>query len=350
MISMALFNPVKDITESSLGSVLTPLGKSIANKLDGAFPALRNGLRSNGSSSNTIKNEPLIQGDLRLFQPSTRMLVFPLDLPDQQAHFKMELKEYTKPASDGAGQPGKNLGSIYLPLPGNLGESFTMNYNQAQFGPVLGDPSTIKTIGNLAEATKAAIGGNAREANQALRAAGVEGGTLANKAISSLIPSLFRGGVRAAAGALGGNTTTAGQFIDLFLGATPNPGFALLFQSNTFRSFSYTWRLAPRSVEESKKLAEIVALIKFGMHPNLANFFLEFPCRVFPEVNVKGVSIFPFKPCVITKFDINYAPGAVPAFFVDGKPLEVDITLGLQETEIFTRKDFPFTEPDRTTE
>lgn len=340
---MALFNPARDITQSSLGSVLTPIGKSIANQLVGAFPALKNGLRSNGSGNNPIIAEPL--QDRRLFEPSTQMLVFPLDLPDQIAHFKMELKEYTKPSSDGAGQQGKNLGAIYLPLPSNLGESFAMSYNTAQFGPVLGDPSTLKTIGNLGEAAGQAVRGNPRQAAQSLRAAGVEGGALAGKVGSSLGPALLRAGVKAVTGALGGNTAAAGQFTDLFLGATPNPGFALLFQSNTFRSFVFTWRLAPKSQEESKKLAEIVALIKFGMHPNLESFFLEFPCRVFPQISVKNGNIFNFKPCVITKFDINYAPGAVPAFFVDGKPLEVDITIGLQETEIFTRKDFQKQQP-----
>lgn len=337
---MAIFDPVKAITGTSLGDTLTNAGKGVANQLGAALPGLRNGLSRNSSSSSAIKPEPLVdkRGEL-----SSQMLAFPADLPDQLAHFKLDIKEYRRPSADERGNDGL-IGSIYLPLPSNINEQFAMTYNTAQFGPVLGDPSTLKAIGSGVNAITSLAGGNARQAAQNVRGAGIEAGKVGSSALSSVVPALLRAGVQA----LGSNTTAGGQFADLFLGATPNPGFALLFQSNTFRSFSYNWKLAPSSKEDSDKLTEIIRLIRQSMHPGREGFFLSFPHRVFPAIKVKNQPIFDFKPCVITGFNVDYAPGSIPAFFNDGKPLEVVISINLQETEIFTREDFA--NKDRTTE
>jgi len=327
---MAEFNPARDITKSSLGNVLSPVGRGIANALNGAFPSLRNGLRS-GTKNDPILTQPL--ADRRFVESSASSLVYPSDLPDSLAYFKLELKEYEKPSSDGGGKNGSPLGTIYLPLPSNINEAFAMEYNRAQFGPVLGDPEFLRTAGNV---TNALSQGKARgEGDPAASRRREEASKFAENVTGSLPSFLLRAGVRAVL------PTTGGAFSDLFTGSTPNPGFALLFQSNTFRSFQYSWRFAPERQEDSIKLNEIINTIKYAMHPGKEKLFLTFPCRAFPKMVVKGNDIFQFKPCVITAFNVNYAPSAVPSFFKDdGKPVEIDVSLALQETEILTRSDF----------
>lgn len=321
---MATFNPAKDITQSSLGGVLTPLGKSLANKLDGAFPSLKNGLRSD-SSNKSLKAEPL--ADKRLVASSASSLVFPVDLPDQLAYFKLGLKEYRRQSSTDKGEDGNPLSSIYLPLPSSIIEAFAMQYNTKEFGPVLGSEAGLKTAGDI---TNVLAGRDPRLDQRASEAK-----TLGTQIGQSLANFLIRGAARAIAPGIG----AAGS--DLLQGSTPNPGLVLLFQApNNFRQFSYSWRLAPESQEENKKLQEIIRTIKYAMHPGKDNLFLSFPYRAFPQIVVKGQNIFDFKPCVITKFDVNYAPGPVPAFFQDGKPVDTIISIGLQETEIFTKDDF----------
>jgi hypothetical protein len=54
-----------------------------------------------------------------------------------------------------------------------------------------------------------------------------------------------------------------------------------------------------------------------------------------------GTYMFNFKPCFITGISTNYAPQGVPSFFKGTRaPTEVEITIQLSETEIFTRRDF----------
>jgi len=325
---MAIFDPVKAITGTSLGGTITAAGQSIANKLNSSLPGLKNGL-SRTNATTTIIAEPLAD---RRIVPSSQMLVFPSDLPDQLAHFKLDIKEYRKPTAD---QQGRDtlLGTVYLPLPSNITEGFNMNYNSAQFGPILGDPALQKVMGSLGNritgATSGELTSDEKEQSKQL-------GTNIGKGAA---PYVLRSLARAVLETGGVQRQTAEGVIDVFQGATPNPGLALLFQSNSFRKFTYNWRLAPTSKEDAMMMEKIINIIRFGMHPGREGFFLSFPYRFFPKMVVKGNEIIKYKPCVVESFNVDYAPGSLPAFFTDGKPLEVNISISMQETEIFTRNE-----------
>ena len=60
--------------------------------------------------------------------------------------------------------------------------------------------------------------------------------------------------------------------------------------------------------------------------------------RIFPD----DEHTYQFKPCVITDLNVNYAPSSGPSFFkgIKGAPTSVEVKIGLQEIEYFTKNDY----------
>lgn len=157
------------------------------------------------------------------------------------------------------------------------------------------------------------------------------GGELASAAILGLakLPSMFGGtDVKSVLG--------AGAKVAL------NPFREVLFEAIDFRTFSFKYRLMPKSEKESKDIYNIIRLFKFHMHPELSKnrlFFIypaEFQITYFFR-NQQNEYFHHFAPCVLSDLQVDYG-GEQFSSFRDGAPTEVNLSLTFRETEILTKE------------
>lgn len=218
--------------------------------------------------------------------------------------------------------------SITLPLPAALGESFGIKYRQAAFGPLINEiiGATDETLNDTASGKEF---GKSLSANISKRI---------NKAAENSKEVLQAGFSRLA----GGISEDAGAAVDMITGVTPNPGLAVAFQHIGLRAFTYSWRLAPRSLKEAQTMIDIIRALKLSALPIKQVYTLTYPDLVDITLHPADLNeIIKYKRSVITDVKVNWAPNGVPSFFARSQiPTECELTLSFQETGIFTAEDF----------
>ena len=99
--------------------------------------------------------------------------------------------------------------------------------------------------------------------------------------------------------------------------------------------------------QETERLKQIIRLIQSQAHPrqksdgNTSNFFLNYPSQV--DLYYAGVqeNLHYFKRAAITDVEVNYQPEGDNLLFAEtAAPTRIDLTLGFQETEIWTAEDY----------
>lgn len=328
-------NPVQGLATQALNSAAGAVSNALGNLGSSAISGIVNQLVSNlpniGSTGGGVPpslgitlTDPVVDqviSDLR----RTSILVFPRDLPESKGYFKLDI---VKP--DRATAVGKinynSVVTIGLPIPTNLAEQFQMKYNDIEIGAIMGN----EKVRNAAESAYKAI--SSGKANTAQLSSDVAGAMEEVK--TGIIPLAVRGIAKTVDAGIG-------AIVDQIKGGIPNPNLALLYQGHGFRTFNFSWKLAPRSADESATLQKIITTIKHSMHPTRNGIFLDFPLLVEPYIKVAGKDLFQIKRSAITSFNVNFAPSSIPAFFSETlQPVEIDISMSLQETEIFTSSDF----------
>lgn len=259
----------------------------------------------------------------------TSGIVFPPSLRQERAFFRLEIyREIRDNVSTSTTK--ENIVTIGLPVPVNLTEQFQMNYNSIEIGAFLGNDKIRQAAADVAKGLS-----NSGAADKGKLTESVS--TAVEEVKKSAIPYAVRTVAKSIDAGLG-------AIVDQMNGGIPNPNLALLYQGHGFRSFQFNWRLIPRNAAESAQLATLIKAIKFSMHPGRKNVFLTFPFKVNPSIWINNSpDLFPMKPSVITSFSVNYAPSSIPAFYKNNaapSPVEVDISMALQETEIFLQGDF----------
>lgn len=228
------------------------------------------------------------------------------------------------------------IASIALPLPGQgIVDKSAVKYNQDELGVVggaiAGAVSKIKTAvdnkGNLAVGNVS--GGEEGSGMMDLLKASIQGTAATGRAAINELGQGF------------------GAAADQAFGNVVNPHVVLLFKNVDLKTFSLQWKLAPSNPSESKRLRSLIRLIQKMSHPeqksegNSANFFLNYPNQV--DIYYAGVqeNLHYFKRCAITDVEVNYQPEGDNLFFAGtGAPTRIDLTLGFQETEIWTAEDY----------
>lgn len=218
--------------------------------------------------------------------------------------------------------------SIILPLPAALGESFGIKYRQSSFGPLMNEilgatDDTLRDMGAGKEFGKSLSSNISSRINKA---------AAASKEVLQVGFSRLAGGI----------SEDAGAGVDMITGVTPNPGLAVSFQGIGLRAFSYSWRLAPKSMEEAQTMLDIITVIKQSTLPIKQVYTLTYPDLVDVTLHPSSLNeVIKYKRCVITDVKINWAPNGVPSFFARSQvPTECELTLSFQETSIFTADDF----------
>ena len=276
------------------------------------------------------------QDPIKVENPQQRVnfeqkLMYPIDLATKyQDYIKLTMVEYIpRGLSPGTGtQSGaipsrpnqvgdrKILSNIILPIPGGISDSNTLNWAsdeinafQAAGADILG--SAISEGGAGAADAAERTGNQIRQNTEAIKQA----------ATSSIVRSVT-----------GVNRLQREQ------GAVLNNSMELLFNGPQLRTFNFTFRLSPRSREESDMVLKIVRTLKQGMSAKKAsNFlFIKSPHTFFLGY-YKDQSLHPylnkFKECALTGMNMSYTPDGNYSTYYDGGMTSYQMTLSFQELE-----------------
>ena len=148
---------------------------------------------------------------------------------------------------------------------------------------------------------------------------------------------------------------SGGQFLSRTAGAVLNPNLELLFQAPTLRPFTFTFKLASRSEDESKTIRSIIRFFKQGMSAqrSQSNLFLKAPHTFqiqYRHINQEHKFLNKFKECALQSFNVSYTPEGQYATFTDGAMVSYQITMQFQELEPIFNDDYTSLDQNNDTE
>jgi hypothetical protein len=214
----------------------------------------------------------------------------------------------------------RSEGKIRLPMPDNLKDNTEVAYDTKSLSPVVGATLDILSQGSISNITAEGVG-------RAVTNLGTSTGTA-----MALNP--------------GGPAAELANAVKAFTGVTQNPYQTVLFQNPEFKTHSFTWKFVPKNKEESDEIRDIIRTFQFHMLPGIlagAGVLFSFPSMVTVSLFPSSDYLYRFKPCVINKVDVDYAPGgeSSPSFYFDtNAPTAVSLKISLQEIEYWTNHDF----------
>ena len=240
---------------------------------------------------------------------------------------------------DLVGKPGsrKNTGrklirSIILPIPSNVQDGNTVNYEDSR-------------LNGLTGAVASAAAGSM---NVSLSDLGGDFSKLGNEFVNNLggfgtaQDLLNKFLVSQTAGLVGGNLSV-NSLLAREQGAIFNPNMELLFNGPTIRSFRFQFKMTPRSQKEGQEVRKIIREFKRSMAPKVTavgdnnnNLFLKTP-DVFELTYRQGKEnhkfLNKFKQCVLQDISVNYTGEGTYATYDDGTPVSMIMDLTFKELE-----------------
>ena len=262
----------------------------------------------------------------QLSAPNTPFLSYPRDLQNVPFVCALRFTKYQRETSIETGN-NKTTGTIVLPLPNELVESYGINHSDKQF-PI---------FGLMLALTNARQNGGYEE-------------LFSNPAFAAAISSMAGGFMSGQGGgdgliALAGRAATAvGDLLQSTTGNLLNPHATVLFTGVALREFTYTWSISPRNYQESKDIQKILILIRQKALPKAKSggAFLEYPEEVQLDFLGNGIENFVFgtKRTVITKFYVDSNPEKTHPFYKTGAPVRINFGITLKEVAIRTSEDY----------
>jgi len=296
-----------------------------------------------------------------------KSMTYPLDMrTERQDNFMISQYRYKPSKADaifgGADQVGKifnggfqttanyNLeqlvGTVYLPMPNGVRDSNNVSWGEDAMNN-LAAAATANTMADMVGTAGFAAAGAVLGGQQGMQAA------LAFKNIGTL---LAQGGASEELGMLVGPMAASkllkaqgfGVETESILargaGIVPNSNLELLFNAPTLRSFSFVYRLSPRSSEEAAIVRRILRFFKQGMaarkttgQSGQSSFFLGTP-NVFrleyKTVNKESIDgVNKFKTCALSSFSCDYTPDGFWAAYDSGQPVSTTMSMTFNELE-----------------
>ena len=308
---------IQNIIQSALGSVEGTLFAVPFQQLDPQF------LAEFGNPDFSV------QDALNSIGPQN--YVFPADLT-QKFWIRFNFKEYKR---DLGTTTTYAKDSIRLPIPTNLLDNYSVQYNVVSLGAIGGASADVisRFMDDLERMPRPTAGQDGQ--NNAYRNLGANINEMMNTETVGVL-------ARRAAGAF---SDAVGTAIDQAAGNILNPYATQAFQGVDFKQHEFTWRLSPRDPNESQQLMFIINRFKLHAAPALSNggMRMGYPSVVTVELYTGAAGnkfLFPFKPCFITGVNVNYAPSGVPSFFKGtNAPTEVELRLSLRENQLEMRQD-----------
>ena len=236
------------------------------------------------------------------------------------------------------------VGTILLPIPSNVQDGNSVSFAEGQL-----DGLTAQVYGGVMEGVTTKLPTKLSEVSGYFSKVISEStGPIFNN--SDTFKKIFLAQIASAAAniPLGGSLTRDAVFARQS-GEILNQNVELLFNGVNLRSFKFSFKLTPRSPEESKQVKFIINAFKKNMAPKLggksetsSNIFLNTP-NVFNLTYKKGNDPHPFlhkfKQCALTDMSVNYTGEGVYATYGGankdggGTPVSMVLELGFKELE-----------------
>ena len=225
--------------------------------------------------------------------------------------------------------PGNPIGSVVLPVPGNLKDDNKVDFKNVTLNPLEVAAAEVALTALLNPA-----------------ATGSEVKSLFDRVVSAkgdlkqLTASLFTG--RAI-------NRTGNELLTRARGTVVNPNLELLFNGPTLRPFNFQFRLSPRDRGESIEIRKIIRMFKqsSAVRSTASNFFLRAP-NTYKLQFFEGSSTFSsdhaflpkIKECALLGFGVNYTPDGTFMSYENSSMVSYDVTFAFQEIDPITNEDY----------
>jgi hypothetical protein len=349
-------NTVSGQTAQSFSSTVKNLASSVSSGVSGALNTLSSklgisGLSGGGSISgafNTLGSTNIVgelKDNLGVAPPIGGKLpqamasktspppveTYPLDLGKYFIQITFKDEYQANPIVQRQSRP---TFTVNLPIPENLQETFSMNYNPKELGLATGALTDMLTKDD----TLSKLGGDTKSATAAAEGLGRKAGEALKQATSG--QGLYTMG-RYMVKNLG--MEDIGNAFDRVTGTILNPYQELQFEGVSLRDHTFSYTFSPNSLEEAETLKRIIREMKVRMHPSLNGLLMNFPdrCSITVSQGLNDKAYYTFQDCYLKSMVVNYAPSGAPAFTKGGlHPTEIRLDLTFGEVKPITRDFF----------
>ena len=245
-----------------------------------------------------------------------------------------------------------NDGSILLQVPSNVQDGNAVNFGDSSMNTLIGAAAGV--IGNTMQVggerlrqtiegeqtLSSGLGAFGADVKKDLKERFAESTGLGQAAQNFMNAQL----TSSALGVFGGNVSTQ-QLLARQQGQIFNPNLELLFDAPTLRSFTFSFKMTPRSRQEAKQCKLIIRSFKQNMAPkaNLeggqtggTGIFLKTP-NIFELSYKRGNRDHPFlhrfKQCFLTNFGVNYTAEGTHTTYDDSTPVSMTMDMTFKEIE-----------------
>ena len=241
----------------------------------------------------------------------------------------------------------KNTGTIILQIPSDIKDGNTANYGESKMNTLTGAAAgaMMGVMKSGATSVQMALGNLSTEEGLE-KIKGDIGGNLTAGDTDALIDAAKMGlTVKATSSAMGifGANVSPEQLLARSSGQIFNPNLELLFNGPSLRSFSFSFKMTPRSAQEARQCKLIIRSFKQNMAPKTGGdtiggsaIFMKTP-NLFELRYRKGNSDHPFlnkfKQCFLTNVAVNYTGEGVYATYDDATPISMQLDLQFKEIE-----------------
>ena len=299
--------------------------------------------QSSSSPSTTYPDQKIKDERNKTINSENAPIVFPSDLGTKYyISFNAFKHEIEKP-DENTRRSFNFKKSINLPLPSNLSDSYSADYNSDNLYFV---GNAIKQgLTEFSSGPGGVVGGLSNiDANSIGR-----GATNALKYLSNIDGSLT---AATAAFALQGTSGPIGSAAKSAFQVAANPFPVMIFQGTKLKPpFTFDWVLYPESYEEAKTIRTIIGFFRREMLPETFPgnpAILKTPAIFEIVLYPKSPTLRKFKRCVLTNMIVNYSPNGLS--FLDQKdindpaPVATSLSLTFQEIEVWLADDYETTE------
>ena len=230
------------------------------------------------------------------------------------------------------GYRSRVLGSVFLPVPGNVADSNNVSWDQDTMDPAklaLADSFFDNVQGGGVDGLIDSLGSTAQ-------AIGVNKGDTKE----------------AIAGALA-KAATGGSILTRSTGKIINPNMELLFKGPSMRTFQLSWKMSPRDYEESEMIKKIIRMFKQSMAVKRteSQVFLKSPntykLRYLTARGREHGFLPKIKECALVGCSINYTPDGNYQTYENSSMVAYQMTLSFNELEPIYHDDYTKLDQDR---
>ena len=297
---------------------------------------------SNRKKFSRTRGKEVLRYPLKMFAEGTDYLQIdmldyvPVADPGGEVGGVQQYKSYTRKPGEGFRRNSNKqpLGTILLPIPSNIQDGNSVNYTDDSMNTLVGAAmggveGIMKGVGEALKEFDFEKAGKTflRNAEGTLDASGL---TLENA--QDLVTKYFSAqGLN-----IFGANVTLDQLLARNSGQVFNPNMELLFNGPSLRNFNFSFKMTPRSADESEEIKSIIKFFKRGMAPKAGatGLFLKTP-NVFElryrQGNGEHEFLHRFKQCFLTNISVNYTGEGVYSTYNDGTPVSMVMTLMFKE-------------------